>query len=139
MWHGPTMTPLRWLSFRGSVSSITLLSIRLTGPPIGGVPRNALLSPAGLASPSKRRLCREAVLLACIGSTLQSVGQDELFGPLPSITTATRITQGRSSDSIRKKPSPASAEVRVLRVYRVCVSLCACCCMQLIDRLAACP
>ena len=43
------------------------------------------------ASPgTRRRTRREVVLLACIGTTVQAVGQDELFGPLPTITTTSR-------------------------------------------------
>ena len=47
----------------------------------------------GFASPSaaaRRRSRRELVVLACVGSTVVAVGQDELFGPMPAITTTSR-------------------------------------------------
>jgi hypothetical protein len=63
------------------------------GPAASGLP---------FASPgARRRTRREVVLLACIGTTVQAVGQDELFGPLPTITTTSRsgVVVSLGSDS----------------------------------------
>jgi hypothetical protein len=102
------------------------------GPAASGLP---------FASPgARRRTRREVVLLTCIGTTVQAVGQDELFGPLPTITTTSRsgVVASLGSDSYVVYIADEDGRGAVCVVV-VCVCVCVRGCVRVVCASCVCP